>query len=347
MLIIVIALASISGVNARGADDVSVLTRQTYIDLWVTRLFTISGYGLLVFDYLLTLSDEVAYIWPSRWSPVKIIYLANRYGNLSMLGLMTWHIAGDLYSEASYFCFVATLVTNMGMLLSFASIRVLILLRAWALWIHRRHVLAAILVLFLSYSIVCSVLLLWGTVTVSYSSNPYPIANLVRTCVSPIPDFGWVLWLPSILLETALFGIILRTMPQYGETILAGAIYRDGAIYFVCSMGCSFSNLILWAIRPNSPLNLLPSVGTLAAFNIAGQRLVVSLRRVHARQQDFSTGRLGQIVGDIDDTTTEGEESYHHDGLQQFELSPVASDRPPPSVSPESDNHQSITGVEP
>lgn len=69
-------------------------------DIGPCSLFTASGYGLLVFDYLLTLSDEIAYIWPSRWSLVKIIYLANRYGNLSMLGLMTWHIAGDLYSEA-------------------------------------------------------------------------------------------------------------------------------------------------------------------------------------------------------------------------------------------------------
>lgn len=39
----------------------------------------------------------------------------------------------------------------------------------------------------------------------------------------------------SILLETALFGIILRTMPQYGETILAGAIYRDG-MWLACAV---------------------------------------------------------------------------------------------------------------
>lgn len=68
----------------------------------VRSVFTIVGYALLVFDHVLTLEDEVEYIWPSRRSPVKIIYLGNRYGNIPLLGLVTLHTLGGLYVESAW-----------------------------------------------------------------------------------------------------------------------------------------------------------------------------------------------------------------------------------------------------
>ncbi|KIO03529.1 hypothetical protein M404DRAFT_145802, partial [Pisolithus tinctorius Marx 270] len=43
------------------------------------RAATAAGYTLLVYDYFLTLSDEVECMWYAPWTPVKFVYLANRY----------------------------------------------------------------------------------------------------------------------------------------------------------------------------------------------------------------------------------------------------------------------------
>lgn len=40
------------------------------------------------------LSLQVTHIWPSKWSTVKVIFLANRYGNLLLQVVLIMHILG-------------------------------------------------------------------------------------------------------------------------------------------------------------------------------------------------------------------------------------------------------------
>ncbi|KIO03526.1 hypothetical protein M404DRAFT_624673 [Pisolithus tinctorius Marx 270] len=48
-------------------------------DVALQRAAVVAGYSLLLYDYFLTLSDEVEYIWNTPRTLVKFIYLANRY----------------------------------------------------------------------------------------------------------------------------------------------------------------------------------------------------------------------------------------------------------------------------
>lgn len=93
-----------------------------------------------------------------------------------------WSTPADIY--VIQFCFIMSLVTDVAMLASFASIRgqfldavyisscssiqclVLILLRAWALWIHRRCVLAVLLVAYILYAVGSLAVLLYAAVIV-------------------------------------------------------------------------------------------------------------------------------------------------------------------------------------
>lgn len=86
-----------------------------------------------------------------------------------------------------------------------------------------------------------------------------------------------------------------------------------------------------------SPLNQLPSIGTLAIFNIVGQRLVVSIRKVQARQQNLpSTTRLEEVLGDINFSITEGDktEPSNYGRPQEWELASLPI-RPPTNVASE------------
>lgn len=42
---------------------------------------------------------QIKYIWPTRWSTVKVIYLLNRYGNLAFLGLADIQLMGMWWND--------------------------------------------------------------------------------------------------------------------------------------------------------------------------------------------------------------------------------------------------------
>ena len=47
-----------------------------------------------MFECALTTPAQVRYIWPTRWSTVKVIYLYNRYWNLAVLAAANAQILG-------------------------------------------------------------------------------------------------------------------------------------------------------------------------------------------------------------------------------------------------------------
>jgi hypothetical protein len=47
--------------------------------LSATRYSSLAAVVLLVYDYILCLPDEIAYIWKGRWNSGKFLYILNRY----------------------------------------------------------------------------------------------------------------------------------------------------------------------------------------------------------------------------------------------------------------------------
>ncbi|KAG2072387.1 hypothetical protein BDR04DRAFT_984472, partial [Suillus decipiens] len=100
------------------------------------------GYTVLIYDYLLTLNDEILYIWNAPWTIVKVLFLINRYGNLAGQTLVQLEEAGILaHSQFTFidlwmvqFCQRFTIVTSFIMVISSESIHILVLTRAWAIW---------------------------------------------------------------------------------------------------------------------------------------------------------------------------------------------------------------------
>ncbi|KAG8742328.1 hypothetical protein FRC12_015394 [Ceratobasidium sp. 428] len=64
-----------------------------------SRYLSAAGYVLLLYDYLLTLPDEVRLIWPTSWSLVKVLFLINRYTVPVFLTVNNWAMSG--FSETA------------------------------------------------------------------------------------------------------------------------------------------------------------------------------------------------------------------------------------------------------
>lgn len=281
-------------IHARG---VTSLPEVFAYDLRVVRSIAWAGYTLLLYDYILTLRDEATYIWPTRWSIVKSIYMFNRYGNLLGLAILCAHINGFLYLNTKSFCARATMGTGISMYVSLTSIHVLILLRAWAVWARARKILMTLICMFVLYFVASSSLLIWEMLQLT--DEAFPLADVTHTCIAFVSRSSWVLWLPGLALECSMLTVTMWKLPQFRQGIhimspLARTLYRDGVIYFICALFCNLFVTIVWARDGQTPLIMLWNVFGVAIINVAGQRLVLDLRRVH--QHELSSTDIHEIV---------------------------------------------------
>ncbi|KAJ7909581.1 hypothetical protein B0H13DRAFT_2330173 [Mycena leptocephala] len=49
-------------------------------DLEMTRLVSAVGLVILLYDHLLSLLDEIRFVWSAKYTSTKILFLAMRYG---------------------------------------------------------------------------------------------------------------------------------------------------------------------------------------------------------------------------------------------------------------------------
>ncbi|TFK46937.1 hypothetical protein OE88DRAFT_841194 [Heliocybe sulcata] len=310
-------------VRAREQQHVGVpvvpLTVGAMEDLQLVRFVSWAGYAILLLEFALTLPDEVEHIWPSRWSLVKGIFLGNRYGSLVLIGIYNTQLSGIWTSDSPSFCFKFALLIVILMFLSFASIHVLVLLRAWAVWGRSPKILASLIALFILYATACISIAVYSTNFVGPHAFPY--VALIGVCISPMPRWLWTLWVPrlvlsfnpcrpefhvgcSLALELGTFLLTFVTIRHNFQgkqsTPIVCTIYRDGAIYFIFSLLTSMMNILVWAYTYDRLLNTLSIVFTLALVTVAGQRLVLDLRKMDHLEYQTRDPRSGEVAWQIE-----------------------------------------------
>ncbi|KAH9927078.1 uncharacterized protein BXZ73DRAFT_102674 [Epithele typhae] len=256
------------------------------------------------------MADDVRYIWPTRMSSAKLIYLYNRYANLGVVALTVAQALGVFRADdpnvgTRQFCFRSQLILTAFQFLSYACVHVLVLLRAWATWGRHPQLLWALGMLFGLYSMICLGILAWGFVVTSErgSVDAYPFAGIVGTCIGSIPPLAWLLWVPGLVLECTVFVLTLVSLRHFDRNLVFASdggrivwiIARDGALYFTTTIFSSIFNIILWTMYADRLLNQLVATFTLTLMIVAGQRLVLDLRHVN-RGRSFTTTRLGREV---------------------------------------------------
>ncbi|KAJ6589018.1 hypothetical protein B0H19DRAFT_1248585 [Mycena capillaripes] len=70
--------------------NVDVLLR----DMEMTRLVSAAGLVILLYDHLLSLSDEVRFIWPAKFTSSKVAFLVMRYAVLLQMIIHIIQLAG-------------------------------------------------------------------------------------------------------------------------------------------------------------------------------------------------------------------------------------------------------------
>ncbi|CAE6441278.1 unnamed protein product [Rhizoctonia solani] len=247
------------------------------------------GYALLIYDHILTFTDEVQFIWKAKKSPVVIMFLLNRYITPIVLAIDLYDKGGIATYASHRFCITWYFTEAMWYITSFGIIHALVAMRAsfkpivMAIWGRPRWIVFLLSSLWLTYFCTSLGILLASLFTKAYTVHFEP---LLKVCYLRIAPFLWSCWVPPLLLEITLFSLSCIQAFQAGKftarTPIIHVLFRDGALHFVVILACSIFNMITWIAAPPNLVALAKYFG-LAMVNVMISRMVINLRSCQAQ----------------------------------------------------------------
>ncbi|KAN0093152.1 hypothetical protein V8E55_003936 [Tylopilus felleus] len=255
-------------------------------DAFVLRAVTYGSCALLVWDYFLTLDDEVVhlhrprttlltpisqmtYIWRSPRSIVKYLFIGNRYINLFTQPFSLAQLAGTLPLDSTAACLAFSWAFALSKQWSYGSV-------------HRASI--AMLVYILS--------------GMHYDSTVYGFS---KACWGGLPPHSWLTWIVACVLEVCLFALTVFTLwrhfPSKSSRIphLVRGLYIHAVIFLLANILDNVLNIVAWTVWVDSPLFDVADSITIVLVNITGQRLAIDLRRLRI-QKDISPSEVSREV---------------------------------------------------
>ncbi|KAF9233750.1 hypothetical protein BU15DRAFT_79813 [Melanogaster broomeanus] len=285
--------------------------------LFIRKSLFFAGHSLLVYDYLLTFSREVEYVWRAPWTIVKAAFLLNRYGNLVGQSVMVLEETGILShgsEEVFYmllsatsesqsvlqFCARFNLFASIFMTLAAESIHVLVLMRAWAIWGCTYRLAVLLILLYIVYILVVIGMMIYVDPVPSVVAFQY--LDETGVCVEPMSPFSWVLYAVTLLLDTGMFAMVMYSLRRFSResrqlypSALLHLLVRDAVAFYIAGVYNNlFTIVCCYRDRKQDPRNLLELALSFPLLSIVGQRLVLNLRGVHARH--YTTRDLSREV---------------------------------------------------
>jgi len=241
--------------NTTGVNQSLIETRI------LSNYFNVAPAALFLYDYFLTLDQEISLVWRRPRSIHNILFVLTRY--LPFIDTITFVI----YKLSVPFltvriCRIIYPIQAALCVVGVCSSEAILLNRSAAVWGNNKHILLWLVAL-----------LVLGTGVVIFSLTKYGSANLTTTpqtvdssamvnylCPSEVATV-WTVpyfalpWILSLTFETILICLILpKAIAQrvFGRTDLYNAIYIKGARFYMCTFGSrpKLHNGIALTLRP-------------------------------------------------------------------------------------------------
>ncbi|KAF9008470.1 hypothetical protein BDZ89DRAFT_547795 [Hymenopellis radicata] len=273
--------------------------------LRLVTYFDVSATALYVFDYLLTLEQEVALIWGSEWTITKLLYLVTRYSPFLNAGVFLWQqLTPNMSAER------CLLVYKMNGWMAAAGIvlaEVILTLRTWAVWNRHRFLTVCMPALFLAHCVV-----VFTVMGIFLNSVQFPILLLpdLKGCLlsAANPIYRWDFITSMIYEVVMLLLMIVKSYQQFreareiGSSRLLNIILKDGVMYYVYLSVLNITNVIVISSLAPDLLGLLGLLERVIHAMLACR--VITNIRAQARKQVIhgskgTIGDLGTSVGTV------------------------------------------------
>ncbi|KAL5487509.1 hypothetical protein ACEPAI_5617 [Sanghuangporus weigelae] len=270
--------------------------------LWYGRLCTTSSSGIILYDHLITFSDEVHLIWKSRWSAGKALFLISRYYNVFTV----------LFNSNSFIWLRWQAVSGIFV---YGLTEIILMLRLYAMYSSSKRILLVLVVGFSSVLIAEIIILVLSTKAQIGPVNADPSRQLdMATCIlTDTWPLSYLYWIPFLAFESLLFALALfkgfqsvrdhelelnaagfglgfcRKARRSGAGRAAKALevlIRDSILYFFVIFAVFLANALAWMID-NGRIGEIPVGLAVALSTVMAQRLLLNIR------ENFEKRRAG------------------------------------------------------
>ncbi|GJE97729.1 hypothetical protein PsYK624_139500 [Phanerochaete sordida] len=244
----------------------------------LTNALWTCSYVVLVYDYVLTLDDEISFIWTGGWTRARMLYLVDRYWPI--VNLIPSIISLNLDSPPAKFCdFCYAWFTFSNLVTQFTTTLILIL-RLYAMFGSCKKLLIFLL------SLQISLLTLQGTMTIFMTGGAklMPLSHVSGCLPGHWVLRPWVYGMPAAVLDTTLFSLVTIKSLQYflrQETRtpeLFVVMLADSMLYFASVFAILVANLLMWQFGGATLFVALPQT-LIVAHSIIGCRMLLNVRK--------------------------------------------------------------------
>ncbi|KAH9829842.1 uncharacterized protein C8Q71DRAFT_887647 [Rhodofomes roseus] len=300
----------------KAGDD---LLHEFLSDVQTIRYSELASSTIIIFDHLLTLSQEYKLIWTAPWSIGKFLFLINRYYTLLTVIFNNYALFSNNLNDT-----VMSRVGASTLADSFAAVHVLtqayhfiLLLRLYALYFLNKRMLVfmvanSIIAWAASAGIIGSLL-----ANITATAHPFPMYPKPFCAASGLSAYAYAFWIPMLVSECVLCALAVSrfvhmhhtrtgaTLFQNGRRLVE-ALIRDSVWYFVVIFATYLANTIVFVVGTATEIEI--PIGFSVAFAcVLANRLCLSARGMVRRER---SGSLNASRSEID-VTSESVHSPH------------------------------------
>ncbi|KAF8603331.1 hypothetical protein BDV93DRAFT_606905 [Ceratobasidium sp. AG-I] len=247
-------------------------------DLDLTRYLTFAAFTVLLYDHVVTISDEISLIWPAKNGLLKLLFLFNRYTVPLVVCLSCIVMSGEATFLSTKVCQSYIIFVVCYEVVALLTTTFVVTTRAYALWRTYRYsfvLLGALWGVHMVADLVVSIQNLMDQVPHVVHE---PIFNI---CFANVRG-SWIVWLNGILFNAIIIILLMwawLSTPRTEQTPLMALIVRDGCVYFIAIFIAMLFNLLVWKYG-RSTQAVLPYFAVWVTTTIAQSRLLLSLKDV-------------------------------------------------------------------
>lgn len=251
----------------------------------IARGLTFGLFALAVYEYAITLDDEKEYFWKGPLTVSRGLFFINRYAPLMIM--MICIACFTVPNPDPNACEVMIQATYLLTLIAVCVIEAILLIRLWCLFPGSLWIKVGLIGGF-AINVVLSFLFLFLSAYDIQILHIIPDPEVYITgCWASRPDNFWRIYLPSLLLHTAIYALtVYRAMtkavndPQSDGSLRKRLLTDSGVFYFAVLFTVGFTSIgsfITSVPEINIPAIFSPIV--LAITSVGTTRIMINLRQ--------------------------------------------------------------------
>jgi len=246
----------------------------------------VSAAALLIYDYILTLPMEITFVWYSRWSYTKTLYLLTRYIPFPVTGLL-------LFSQLSLHASVKVCAVTWPVVTWFYIFEVILsecilAIRTWAIWRTDRRIGIGLAFLMMGSLVPHCIFANQFVKSMTFGLPPY---TGYRGCfITDVNRFLWVNYFILTIVDIVVLILMVisgirafRTSPNRNN--ISFIIHKDGILFYIYLLGFTVANVVVMLVPPLEFMSLLSPLETVL-YSVLTCRIILNIRKVSGSQLD-------------------------------------------------------------